>query len=70
MFCKHCGEAFPRNHAFDVWSIRKERVVPADTEGVVNNVLLEDAGIFCSRKCIFDYLKPAERSGVFASRQA
>jgi len=40
--------------------------MPIDPEGLTNSVQLEDAGVFCCRKCIFDYLKPAERSGVFA----
>jgi len=66
MHCKQCGEAFPRNQKYDMWSLRKDHVMPMDAEGLVNSVQLEDAGIFCCRKCIFDYLKPSERSGVFA----
>jgi hypothetical protein len=26
---------------------------------------MEDSGLFCSRKCLGDYLRSGERSGVF-----
>lgn len=68
MKCKQCGESFPKNQAYDIWALRKDHVMPADVEGLTNSVQLEDAGVFCSRKCLGDYVKPNDRSGVFAAR--
>jgi hypothetical protein len=65
MRCKHCAESFPKNQPYTMWEVRREQVMPVDTEGMTNNVHLEDAGVFCSRKCLTDYLQAGDRSGVF-----
>ena len=65
MRCKQCGEAFPKAQPFTVFEMRRQQVNPADDQSLINNVLLEDAGVFCSRKCLGDYLKAGDRSGVF-----
>ncbi len=46
-------------------SMRRQHVTPIDAESLTANVQMEDAGIFCSRKCLTDYLKAGDRSGVF-----
>lgn len=65
MRCKQCGEPFPKGQAFDMWEIRRQQVSPADSEGIVSTVHMEDAGVFCSRKCLTDYLNAGDRSGMF-----
>lgn len=65
MRCKQCAESFPANQPFTMWEVRRAQVMPADNEGMANHVHLEDAGVFCSRKCLTDYLKAGDRSGVF-----
>ena len=32
---------------------------------MTSNVNMEDAGVFCSRKCLTDYLKVGDHSGMF-----
>ena len=44
MHCKQCAESFPRNQKYDMWSLRKDHVMPTDAEGVTISVHLEDAG--------------------------
>jgi hypothetical protein len=65
MRCKQCAESFPKGQSYDMWEVRRMHVAPADTESMTTNVNLEDAGVFCSRKCLTDYLKAGDRSGVF-----
>jgi len=65
MRCKQCGESFPKNQPFDMFELRRNKVLPADVEAMTTSVHLEDAGLFCSRKCLGDYLKSGDRSGVF-----
>lgn len=64
MRCKQCGEAFPKNEAYDVWEIRRQFIQP-DQAGDRSNVHMEDAGIFCSRNCLKDYLRGGDKSGIF-----
>lgn len=65
MRCKQCGESFPKNQPFDIFELRRSKVLPADAEAMTSAVAMEDAGLFCSRKCLGDYLKAGDRSGVF-----
>lgn len=65
MRCKQCAEPFPKGQAYDMWEVRRQHVSPADAESLTTNVHMEDAGLFCSRKCLTDYLKAGDRSGVF-----
>ena len=65
MRCKQCGESFPKNQPFDMFELRRSKVLPADAEAMTSSVHLEDAGLFCSRKCLADYLKAGDRSGLF-----
>ena len=65
MRCKQCAETFPKNQPFDMFELRRNKVLPADAEAMTSSVHLEDAGLFCSRKCLGDYLKAGDRSGVF-----
>jgi hypothetical protein len=65
MRCKQCAETFPKNQPFDMFELRRNKVLPADAEALTSSVHLEDAGLFCSRKCLGDYLKAGDRSGVF-----
>ena len=65
MRCKQCAEAFPKGQPYDMWEVRRQHVSPLDQESVTSNVNMEDAGVFCSRKCLTDYLKAGDRSGVF-----
>ena len=63
--CKKCGESFPSNQPFDVFELRRHKMLPADSDGMTYSDQLEDAGLFCSRKCLADYLQSREQSGVF-----
>ena len=65
MRCKQCAESFPKNQPFDVFELRRHKMLPADPDGMTHSDQLEDGGLFCSRKCLGDYLKSGERSGVF-----
>lgn len=65
MRCKQCGEGFPKNQPFDMWEVRRQQVMPSDADGLTNSVHLEDAGVFCSRRCLTDYVKAGDQSGVF-----
>ena len=64
MRCKKCGESFPTKQPFDVFEFRRHKLLPADPEGTMHNDLLEDGGTFCSRKCLGDYLKASDKSGL------
>ena len=64
MRCKQCAESFPKGQPYDMWEVRRQHVSPLDQESVTSNVNMEDAGFFCSRKCLTDYLKAGDRSGV------
>jgi len=71
MRCKQCNESFPKNKAYDMWELRRQFVEPnANSEST--HVHLEDAGVFCSRQCIKEYLRVGDKSGVFdlGSRKA
>jgi hypothetical protein len=48
-----------------MWEVRRMHVSPVDAESLTANFNMEDAGLFCSRKCLTDYLKVGDRSGVF-----
>jgi hypothetical protein len=48
-----------------MFELRRNKVLPADAEAMTSSVHLEDAGLFCSRKCLSDYLKAGDRSGLF-----
>jgi hypothetical protein len=39
--------------------------MPADSDGMTHTDVMEDSGMFCSRKCVRDYLGAGDRSGVF-----
>ena len=40
-------------------------MLPADGDGIIHTDTLEEAGTFCSRKCLTDYLSSQDVSGVF-----
>ena len=65
MRCKQCGESFPKNQPFDMLEIRRHKMLPADSDGMTHSDMIEDGGIFCSRKCVGDYLSSRDKSGVF-----
>lgn len=65
MKCRHCGEGFPKGQSYSVFEMKKQQVMPSDAEGQIVSVVLEDGGVFCSRKCLMDNLKAADKSGVF-----
>ena len=65
MRCKQCAETFPKGQPFDMFELRRSKVLPADAEAMTSSVHLEDGGLFCSRKCLGDYLKAGDRSGLF-----
>ncbi|HEX7281158.1 MAG TPA: hypothetical protein VF239_03820 [Vicinamibacterales bacterium] len=65
MTCKKCGESFPRNQPFDMFEYRRHKFIPADADGMLNADVIEDGGMFCSRKCLTDFLNSRDKSGVF-----
>jgi hypothetical protein len=65
MACKQCGESFPKNQPFDVFEYRRHKFIPADADGMLNADVIEDGGMFCSRKCLTDFLSSRDKSGVF-----
>ena len=65
MRCKQCAEAFPKNQPFDMFELRRHKLLPADPDGMTHADTIEDSGIFCSRKCLTDYLGSGDKSGVF-----
>jgi hypothetical protein len=64
MQCKQCGESFPKNQPYDLFELRRHAYLPADAEGTMYNDIIEDGGTFCSRKCLADYLKSSDKSGL------
>jgi len=64
MRCKQCGESFPKNQPYDLFELRRHVYLPADPEGTMHNDIIGDGGTFCSRKCMSDYLKSSDKSGV------
>jgi hypothetical protein len=71
MRCKQCHESFPINKPYDMWEVRRQFVEP-DASAEAKHVHLEDAGVFCSRQCVKEYLRAGDKSGVFdlGSRKA
>ena len=65
MRCKKCGESFQREQPFDVYEFRRHKLLPADGDGIIHADTVEDAGAFCSKKCLGDYLSSQDKSGVF-----
>ena len=65
MICKKCGESFPKNQPFDLFEYRRHKFLPADADGMLNADVIEDGGMFCSRKCLTDFLSSDDKSGVF-----
>ena len=65
MRCKQCAEPFPTGQPFDMFEMRRQHVLPTGDDAVRSSVHLEDAGLFCSRKCLSDYLKAGDKSGIF-----
>ena len=65
MRCKKCGESFPDKKPFEVYEFRRHKLLPADGVGIIHTDTHEEAGTFCSRKCLTDYLSSQDVSGVF-----
>jgi hypothetical protein len=65
MRCKQCNESFPKNQPFDMFEMRRHKLMPADADGMTHTDVLEDGGLFCSRKCLGDYLRSGDKSGMF-----
>ena len=65
MLCKQCAESFPKNQPFDVFEFRRHKMMPADPDGMTYADMIEDGGMFCSRKCLTDFLSSRDKSGVF-----
>ena len=63
--CKKCGESFETTKPFDLFEFRRHKLLPADSEGMTHTDTVEEAGAFCSRKCLSDYLASKDVSGVF-----
>ena len=63
--CKQCGEAFATKEPFEVLEFRRHKLLPADSDGVIHTDTLEEAGAFCSSKCLADHLSSQDMSGVF-----
>jgi hypothetical protein len=68
MRCKQCGEAFSKTEAYDIWELKRQ-FVQHDQGGITTHVHTEDAGVFCSRTCVKDYLRTGDKSGVFDLRR-
>ena len=64
MHCKQCGESFPKGQPYDLFELRKHKYLPADPQSLMHSEMMEDGGTFCSRKCLLDYLKASDKSGV------
>lgn len=64
MNCKQCGESFPKNQPYDLFELRRHKYLPADPQQTTYSDFLEDGGTFCSRKCLGDYLKATDKSGL------
>lgn len=65
MHCKQCGEPFSKNEGHDIWELKRRYVGPA-SEAHPSESYFEDAGLFCSRNCLRDYLSAGgNKSGIF-----
>jgi len=62
--CKKCGDSFETKQPFDLFEFRRHKLLP-DSEGMSHTDAIEEAGVFCSRKCLSDYLSSKDVSGVF-----
>ncbi len=65
MRCKQCAESFPKNQPYDLFELRRHKFLPADPDGMTQSDVIEDGGMFCSRKCVTDFLNSRDKSGVF-----
>ena len=65
MRCKQCAESFPKNQPYDLFELRRHKFLPADPDGMTQSDIIEDGGMFCSRKCVTDFLNSRDKSGVF-----
>ena len=65
MRCKQCAESFPKNQPSDLFELRRHKFLPADPDGMTQSDIIEDGGMFCSRKCVTDFLSSRDKSGVF-----
>ncbi len=65
MRCKQCSESFPKNQPFDLFEMRRHKLLPADPDGMTHTSIVEDGGMFCSRKCLGDYLRSGDKWGMF-----
>jgi hypothetical protein len=65
MECKQCREPFNKNGPYEVWEVHRQYIEPDPRGETPSKVHLQDAGVFCSRKCLTDYLGAGNRSGVF-----
>ena len=65
MRCKQCAESFPKNQQYDLFELRRHKFLPADPDGMTQSDIIEDGGMFCSRKCVTDFLSSRDKSGVF-----
>jgi hypothetical protein len=64
MRCKQCGDAFSKTEPHDLWELKRQYIQHTPS-GVGANVHTEDAGVFCSRTCLREYLRTGEKSGIF-----
>lgn len=55
----------PEDQPFDLFELRRHRLMPADSDGMTHTDVIDDGGMFCSRKCLGDYLRSGDRSGMF-----
>ena len=60
--CKHCRLAFGLNYRVSVWELRHSTF--ESTPDGTGRVSYEDAGVFCSRACILDYLRKVEEAAT------
>ena len=65
MRCKQCAESFPKNQPYDLFELRRHKFLPADPDGMTQSDIIEDGGMFCSRKCVTDFLSSRDKSGAF-----
>jgi hypothetical protein len=64
MQCKKCGEDFPKSQPFDLFEFRRHTYIPADPQGTTHSDMVGDGGMFCSRKCLGDYLNASEDASL------
>jgi hypothetical protein len=68
MRCKQCGNAFSKTESYDLWQLTRQFVQP-DANSPAIHAHAEDAGVFCSRTCVKDYLRTGDKSGIFDIRK-